>query len=450
MPSTQDPFSQAAANWDLERLYSDLAAAKREVEPHRPLGLTEVEKTHLRGLLCSYRPADIASRLNKQAKGVEVDLSNTLYRYVEILTARPINTVKNWRDIVPWLEAAGYKTTETVDWGEAPDIALGFYGREQELRTLKQWIVNERCRLVALLGMGGIGKTALSVKLTEQIQGEFKYVIWRSLRSAPRLEDILRNLISCLSGQQETQVDLLQLLNYFRSSRCLVVLDEVDAILRSGDPVGYREGYEGYGELLRLVGEKDHQSCLVVTSQEKPGEIALQEGDGQSVRSLQLHGLGEAAQEILKEKRLSYQEEEAQRLIKTYGGNPLSLKLVSTTIQNLFGGNVSEYLRHNTIIIPKEFQPILYQHFARLSTLEKKLMYELANHPAPLSISNLAESTSFRRSEIIEALASLEQRVLIEEVTPRLIENSQLANEVLFTLQPVVMKYVKRTYPQGL
>src|SRR4028119_229635 len=149
MASTQQPFSQAATNWDVERLYTDLACAKREVVPHRQLGLTEVEKTHLRGLLCGYRPAEIASRLNKQAKGVEVDLCNTLYRYIESLTGRSTNTVENWRDIVDWLEAAGYKTSEQqeiVDWGEAPDISLGFYGREQELKTLRQWIVSNSPR----------------------------------------------------------------------------------------------------------------------------------------------------------------------------------------------------------------------------------------------------------------------------------------------------------------
>ena len=48
-----------------------------------------------------------------------------------------------------------------------------------------------RCRLVAILGMGGIGKTALAVKLAEQVQDRFEYLFWRSLRNAPPVEDIL-------------------------------------------------------------------------------------------------------------------------------------------------------------------------------------------------------------------------------------------------------------------
>ena len=70
------------------------------------------------------------------------------------------------------------------DWGEAIDVSA-FYGRESELVELERWIVDERCRLVALLSRGGYGKTTLSVKLTQQIARHFDVVIWRSLQNAP-------------------------------------------------------------------------------------------------------------------------------------------------------------------------------------------------------------------------------------------------------------------------
>ncbi len=64
------------------------------------------------------------------------------------------------------------------DWGEAIDVSV-FYGRISELATLEKWIQVDRCRLMGVLGMGGIGKTALSVKLAQQLQEHFEYLIWR-------------------------------------------------------------------------------------------------------------------------------------------------------------------------------------------------------------------------------------------------------------------------------
>lgn len=103
MATTDEQFAQADRQWDLETLYADLASAKGR-------RLTPVEKLHLRGLLCGYSPAEIADKLQKNTKGVEVELCNTLYRYVKSLVGRENGKVDNWRNICEWLYEAGYKS----------------------------------------------------------------------------------------------------------------------------------------------------------------------------------------------------------------------------------------------------------------------------------------------------------------------------------------------------
>ena len=119
--SPEEQFLLAANDWALERLYKDLADAKRQVASHKQKELTKVEKLHLRGLLCYYSPSDIATKLYKKEEGLRADLSETVYRYVKQLTQGKVDIrLNNWRDIPDWLEQAGYKTrSSNLDENEA-------------------------------------------------------------------------------------------------------------------------------------------------------------------------------------------------------------------------------------------------------------------------------------------------------------------------------------------
>ncbi|MGV0023786.1 WD40 domain-containing protein [Phormidesmis priestleyi] len=320
------------------------------------------------------------------------------------------------------------------DWGEVIDLS-NFCGRSHELETLEQWATASR--LIAILGMGGMGKTVLSVKLAERLQNQFEYVIWRSLRDAPTIETILSDLIQFLSQQQETELPdsvdgkLGRLMHYLRQHRCLLILDNVESILGTGEQAGhYPIGYDFYGELFKRIGETLHRSCLVITSREKPREVAALEGT--AIRSLKLTGLNPSeTSELLKTKNLSATESAFEQLIQMYAGNPLALKIAATTIQDLFDGDVSEFLKHGTAVFG-DISDLLDQQFDRLSDLEKQIMYWLTVDREGASLSDLAEDLipPVPRRYLMEALASLARRPLVEKQGAK------------FTQQPVVMEYV--------
>ena len=341
-----------------------------------------------------------------------------------------------------------------LDWGDAPEIPA-FYGRIDELRCLTDWITVEHCRLVLLLGMGGMGKTAISIRLATSIQANFDCVIWRSLRNAPLPQDLLRDIIQAIAPQETISSDitldkqLTQLLKHLQAKRCLVILDNLESVLKdreggkSFERVGnYRAGYEGYGQLLRCLGEATHQSCLLLTSREKPRGLSFREGVDSVVRSLKLSGLlCSAGERVLQDKGIKATNTDIQTLIDRYAGNPLALKIVASTIQELFGGNLNQFWQHGSVIFG-DIADLLDQQFQRLSPVEQQIMYWLAINREEVSLPELSADFMPKPSSkvLLEAVESLKQRSLIEVISSK----EQQAQQ--FTQQSVVMEYITEKF----
>ena len=329
---------------------------------------------------------------------------------------------------------------QRADWGEAIDVAT-FYDRDQELQTLRQWVEHERCRVVMLHGMGGIGKTTLSIRFAQEMFPQFDFIFWRSLRNAPPLQELLANCIQALSGQEppsfhhSREKNITLLIELLRMRRCLLVLDNVETLLQPGSLEGnYRQGYEDYGGLFQYVAEVTHQSCLLLTSREMLGVLAPLEGTHAAVRVLKLAGLGQtASQELLADKDLFGSPQDWQQLIQHYSGNPLALKIVAATVRDLFGGDIAAFIGTGPGTL-HTLRQLLEQQFARLAPLERDIMYWLAIErdlvPLETLRTDLPEGLSGK--DVLSALQSLRRRCLVER--------GELV--ATFILQPEVMEYV--------
>jgi WD40 repeat protein/transcriptional regulator with XRE-family HTH domain len=328
------------------------------------------------------------------------------------------------------------------DWGEAPDV-IGFVGRATELEACRTWVVEENCRVLALLGIGGIGKTALAAHLAQDVAANFQFLYWRSLRDALPSDEWLAGAIGFLSEHQlmpppreaERVTMLLQLL---RERRSLLVLDNFETLLEPGQYAGgYRADSAGYGSLLQAVGVGRHQSCLVLTSREAPPELTGLGGG--ALRTLELSGLGLAeGRVLLAHNQLAGTPEEWASLINRFGGNGLALKVVGERIHQLFGGEIGAFLEEesSSVTVFGGIRRLLSEQIERGSPLQQEVLRTLAAQREPVRLTELLAEFGpvVGRGAVLDTVEALRRRSLLERV--------ETDGTVAFTLQPVVLEYV--------
>jgi predicted ATPase/transcriptional regulator with XRE-family HTH domain len=145
----------------------------------------------------------------------------------------------------------------------APPFSLPFpstplIGRESELVTLGQLLRDPHCRLLTVVGPGGIGKTRLAIEAASQHQSLFSngtyFVPLAALNSAAFLVPAIADALGLvLQGQIEPR---LQLFNALRAKQTLLVLDNAEHLI---------EGVGLFAELL----ERAPRVKLLVTSRER-------------------------------------------------------------------------------------------------------------------------------------------------------------------------------------
>lgn len=265
------------------------------------------------------------------------------------------------------------------------------YGREEELDAIERWMSEEGCRAVVLLGIGGQGKTALAARAADRICHSFDCVVWLSLAQAPPvlatlracLQKLLESGSSPLPEAEDAQFALLTA--HLQAHRCLLVFDNLEAVLAGGWPAGgFLADCDGYNRLIRSCCTPEVTSRLLMTTRDLPEDWNRLERGHHAIRVLRVGGVGrDAGRDILRDQGLQEEPEALDTLITRCEGHPLALRLMAGVIRDLFDGQ-SERFHEVGSSVQGQLRAMLDQQFARLSQAEQQLLYWLAIERVPV------------------------------------------------------------------
>jgi len=318
------------------------------------------------------------------------------------------------------------KKTEYQDLTLAPKITH-FYDRTPQLQTLSHWITTQNPRLISVLGLSGIGKTTLVKQFVDSNLQQFDLIIWKSIKLSPSLDNIITDIFTLINSEPiPTDNKLTQLFNLFRQQRCLIILDDVQELFTSGQFAGqYKTETKNYKTFLTKITELEHQSTVILISQEQCEEMLCLDEELYPVKCLDLKGLDNT--EILKALGLK-DEESWSKLIELYEGNPAYLKDIANLIKNIFFGKAAEFVREETLHLTEDIKFRLSELFERLTAVEQQILLELSKFNQPTSREELRQSLSLSSTDLINGLQSLNKRYLLKPIE---------GEKIAFNLSPV-------------
>lgn len=312
---------------------------------------------------------------------------------------------------------------------QAPRL-IKYYGRNQELTKLSPQLGKENINLISVLGITGIGKTTLVRKLVENHKESFKIIVWKNLKLGQSLNSIIKEILINLNPEKSGILeipDFCSFLELLTEEKCLIILDNFQEIFTPQQLTGkYQNEYQDYKQFLQMITEIEHQSKVILISQEK---IDL---NSQFSYNLELLGLDESAKKILQPQGLK-NEDRWLELINLYQGNPKFLQEISLFIKEIFNGNVEKFLQENCLLLTEEMEFILNNIWLKLSPIEKEILLEIIKYDKFISIGNLKDKLAYSFRELGKGLKSLNQRYLLifKEEDPSLFNLCPIFKEFL-------------------
>lgn len=161
--------------------------------------------------------------------GVELE-AETTQLYESILSGEIQRQSSTNKLDTPWLPLS-----ETVSTKPLPGERTSFIGRERELRQITSMLNNPSCRLLTLVGPGGIGKSRLALQVARDRRVKFRdgtaIVPLASLSSSRLICVSIATAIGVDVGDSE--VGISQLVSVLKNKSMLIVLDNFEHLIDS-------------------------------------------------------------------------------------------------------------------------------------------------------------------------------------------------------------------------
>jgi predicted ATPase len=247
-----------------------------------------------------------------------------------------------------------------------PAEPTSFVGREKELAELLRLLTNPNCRLLTLVGPGGIGKTRLAIQAARAFQQETAQAVYFvPLQSVSSGEGLISAVVDALkfplSGQAAPQ---LQLLHYLRDKTLLLILDNFEQFLGAGGALFLPDLLEAAPSVKLLVTSREvlnlqEEWLYPVQALPYPGDVD-QTDDITDYSAIQL--FVERAQRVRRDFSLVEEQTSVSRICRLVEGMPLAIELAASWTKTMPCALIAAEIERSLNFLTSKLRNLPEQH----------------------------------------------------------------------------------------
>ncbi len=266
-----------------------------------------------------------------------------------------------------------------------------FVGRAMELLEIRRLLTDPTCRLLTLLGPGGMGKTRLSIEAANQLLSQFAHGVHFIALASLSSPDLIISELACVlelafseEGMGGSNDHITQLLDYLRPRQLLLVMDNFEHLLQGADLIGHICSAAPGVKVLATSRERlnlPEEWIFEIEGMSYPVDERLR--DLETYSSVQL--FISAARRSQPHFQIQLQDQvPVARICRLLQGMPLGIELAASWVRMLSPLQIAAEIEHNLDFLtsaqrgtPARHRNLraIFQHSWSLLTDQERLVY---------------------------------------------------------------------------